>query len=66
MQRDLRPLYTRSRGVNDPWGRGLNQSPGPGVGSFTPHLRYSSGFFAGKERRPTCAATCRSIARKLL
>lgn len=48
-------LCIRSRGVNDPWGRGWNQPAGRGGGSFTPRLRYSSGF-RGRQNTP---AGCR-------
>jgi len=42
---------TRSRGVSDPWGRGVNHSPGRGGGSLTPRLRYSSRI-RGRHKTP--------------
>ena len=44
-------LRNRCRGVNDPWGRGLDRPPGRGRGSFTPRLQYSSRF-GGRQRTP--------------
>jgi hypothetical protein len=48
--------HARSRGVNDPWGRGLDQWPGPGGGSFTPRMRYSSRL-PGRQRAPAPLST---------
>ena len=42
---------TRSPGVSDPWGRGVNHSPGRGGGSLTPRLRYSSRI-RGRHKTP--------------
>lgn len=44
-------LRNRCRGVNDPWGRGLDRPPGRGRGSLTPRLRYPSRF-PGRQRTP--------------
>ena len=56
--------HTRSRGVSDPWGRGLNQSPGRGGGSLTPRLHHHNPFARGTKRRTQPADRCPAIRRK--
>ena len=58
-------LRTRSRGVSDPWGRGVDQPAGPGRGSLTPRLRYSSGF-PGRHRPPADARAAPPLDRAQL
>jgi hypothetical protein len=55
-----------SRDVSDPWGRGLDQSPGRRGGSLTSRLQYQPGFAAGTVRRPVAAATACLLRRMTL
>jgi hypothetical protein len=55
-----------SRDVSDPWGRGLDQSPGRRGGSLTSRMQYTPGFPVGKKRRPTVTDAAGAVATNLL